>query len=240
MHNKISLTDYNLTKPNHRDRSILYHEHVLSTFCYSYPKCQSISMELYSHLNSEHWLNCEYFWYSLSSVSSLKIWAHRSSGSMSCLILQTSPQKQWTVEHGRTQTLHTSRPQQLTWSWWSPIARQCILPMLSSIQRKGLLHAASPFSASLNRLFRDYNSAPYSKSSSPPCRQPACTLSSSSNLDLNVRPKYKYCRMFTTALILNLDITQRLELRIFLLLGVSPCAELLQLLLDDLSPPYSP
>ena len=51
MHNKISLTDYNLTKPNHMDQSILYQEHVLSTFCYSYPQCQSISMESYSHFN---------------------------------------------------------------------------------------------------------------------------------------------------------------------------------------------
>ena len=32
MHNKMLITDYNLTRPNHRDRSILSQEHVLSTF----------------------------------------------------------------------------------------------------------------------------------------------------------------------------------------------------------------
>ena len=68
----------------------------------------------------------------------------------------------------------------------------------------GFTKSTNLSSASLNRLFREYASPPCLNSSSPPCRQPACRHSCSSNLDLEACQKYGY--YFNVQLEYNLEM----------------------------------
>ena len=61
----------------------------------------------------------------------------------------------------------------------------------------GFTAFTNPSSAPLNRLFNEYASPPCSNSSLPPCKQPACRQSPSSNLDLDACLKKGYCRLFS-------------------------------------------
>ena len=73
-------------------------------------------------------------------------------------------------------------------AYWMEINMEITAAYLSHTSHSfenGLTEFTSPSSAHLNKLFNEYVSLPYLKSSLPPCKQPACKQSPNSNLDLD-------------------------------------------------------
>ena len=85
------------------------------------------------------------------------------------------------------------------------------LSQTSHSLENGLTASTSPSSAPLNKLFKEYASPPCSKSSLPPCKQPACKPPPNSSLDLDACPKKGCCRLFSHCF--NVLLEYNLEIR---------------------------
>ena len=169
MHSKISLTDYNLTKRNHRDQTILYQEHMLSTFCYSYPYASQFP-----------WSHTPTLTQSTDSIVNIagilhnRFHLYRSGLDPPDMFPVTTPYRSTNTAASRT--CENSE---------TPYFRNTAINMIMMIpyctdkntetaavyfahalfnSAKGFTASTNPFSASLNRLFREYNSPPCSNS----------------------------------------------------------------------------